>query len=541
MCPPVLGTMGSLARKPGTDIRPVAGVKRPAEDRPSLLPAFEPVSSSPPLPRPVKRIARASPDGRSVLRYSPSKSSNGKPKYPTPAPTSSTGILSSSPPPFSKSRRPGLQRTASTLSERAPLASVRSIELDTSGQPVLMGRSGKSSHYQLSTNKFISRIHVQAAYIPADELHQNRVEIVCTGHNGVKIHCQGKAWELGKEDSFTSESQDVDIMVDVHGARVLLRWPSTARKVVTPSDTDSNGESDQSPYRPVAGVVHRSPFSSPLRRCARLQSPVSPSPAGNLGGSSILSEVGAEEPIQIYEDDEDDKENEPCSGPTQPTQLMSQPLGQREEEDEAAAEDFSDQDEENEPLVHTMGPFGHNLQARMASFSTVSPNSKGKLDDLPRTSRSSSQENKSPDRQPLRDTPMDDATRSVLNHVVNQLAYSRLSSTPLSMLLNNLPMELRIVVKSLGENELDILQILIDRLACVGEVRRAGKDAAGKPLESEYYYVCEKDFDQARRDAVGELRKPGLRNCRKQHKVKGAYHGDHPKLISSTAILLAQA
>ena len=64
------------------------------------------------------------------------------------------------------------------------------------------------------------------------------------------------------------------------------------------------------------------------------------------------------------------------------------------------------------------------------------------------------------------------------------------------------------------------LKALIETARCVGEVPRAGKDAAGKALESEYYYVPEEDLDEGRRDAVVEgLRKPGLRNCRKQHKV----------------------
>lgn len=64
-----------------------AGVKRPA---PTLLPAFEPLSSSPGLPRPLKRQARSSPSEREVAYM----------KYPTPIPTSTTGILSSSPPQF---------------------------------------------------------------------------------------------------------------------------------------------------------------------------------------------------------------------------------------------------------------------------------------------------------------------------------------------------------------------------------------------------------------------------------------------------------
>ena len=55
---------------------------------------------------------------------------------------------------------------------------------------------------------------------------------------------------------------------------------------------------------------------------------------------------------------------------------------------------------------------------------------------------------------------------------------------------------------------------------CVGEVVREGKDAAGKALESEYYYVPDKDTDEKRKEVVAnDLMKPGLRACRKQHKV----------------------
>ncbi|KAG9970200.1 hypothetical protein KCU78_g23832, partial [Aureobasidium melanogenum] len=77
--------------------------------RPSLLPAFEPLSSSPGgLPRALKRKFQEDEDEDDTRKF-----------YPTPVPTSATGILSSSP----NRRVPGLQRTASysSLSERAPL------------------------------------------------------------------------------------------------------------------------------------------------------------------------------------------------------------------------------------------------------------------------------------------------------------------------------------------------------------------------------------------------------------------------------------
>ncbi|PHH68492.1 hypothetical protein CDD83_6073 [Cordyceps sp. RAO-2017] len=103
---------------------------------------------------------------------------------------------------------------------------------------------------------------------------------------------------------------------------------------------------------------------------------------------------------------------------------------------------------------------------------------------------------------------------AVANHVVNQLAFSRLSSTPLSAIVLNLPAEAR----AAGLNR-EALRAAIEATACIGIIRRQGKDAAGKPLESEYYYVPEHDDDEQRRAAVVDgLRKPSLRACRKQHK-----------------------
>lgn len=106
---------------------------------------------------------------------------------------------------------------------------------------------------------------------------------------------------------------------------------------------------------------------------------------------------------------------------------------------------------------------------------------------------------------------------AVRNHVVNQLAFSRLSSNPLSTIMNNLPSEQK---KGLLKEQ---LRSLLENTACIGIIRRQGKDAAGKPLESEYYYVPEADDDEQRRFAVTDgLRKPSLRACRKQHKVRSA-------------------
>jgi hypothetical protein len=65
-----------------------------------------------------------------------------------------------------------------------------------------------------------------------------------------------------------------------------------------------------------------------------------------------------------------------------------------------------------------------------------------------------------------------------------------------------------------------MLKTIIDGIPCIGEIKREGKDAAGKLLESEFYYMPETDTDDMRRDTVTQsLGKTSMRAARKQHKV----------------------
>ena len=500
-------------------VAPVAGVKRPA---PSLLPAFEPSSSSPSLPRPTKRVARVSP----------SPSNHESRKYPTPVPTSSTGILSSSPPPTRSTRRQGLTRTLSALSERTPLSSVPSIELDRHGEPTLMGRSTNSTHHQLSSNKLISRVHLRAVYVPPDPPAPKKIEVVCMGWNGAKIHCQGRTWELKKDDTYTTEAEDADVMIDIQDTRVLLQWPKQEIKISTPVDSDSPWEDENSP-RHTGPISRQSPYQSPLRRQHRFQSPVSPTPvvpAAIAPASALLSPATSRtDPIQVYEDDNSGDEIEKSQSTTareaQSTQQMSQPLGSGSQESQANVPSspcpFSDCDEENDPIINSFGPFGANLMPRMESFTTSSPGRRAPLQSIKESSISPQKRRSSPD--PVRDHN----TNPVVNHVINQLAYSRLSSTPLSTLMEHLPSYLKADSPGSQENfclDMEALKTLLNTTKCIGEVQREGKDAAGKRLESEFYYIPELDLDDQRRDAVVEgLRKPGLRACRKQHKVRSSH------------------
>ncbi|CAK7225986.1 target of SBF [Sporothrix curviconia] len=579
---------GSKASEPS--LPQVAGVKRPA---PSLLPAFEPLSSSPGLPRLVKK-ARGNTSSLT--------SKNAYAKYPTPVPTSSTGIMSSSPP-ARVAARPALQRTLSAASERTPLCIVPSIELNENGETLLMGRSSNSSHYQLSANRLISRVHAKARYVPsADPLEPNKVEIICCGWNGLKLHCQGRTWDLSKGDTFTSETENAELMLDVQDARVRIQWPKRSSSDSLATLSDSSWDSPQSarmasrqnnrggaPGAPGGSALQ----SSPLRRAARIASPESPTPVGvPISGASLqalLSQhMGSEDEdddnsgaaIQIYEDASGDDEpelpkqdaNAGVSFATELVDSFSSDLSDIHSDDDANdnsqndVDADDDPDEENDPIVHSFGPFGANLSDRLASFSTNSPkvvrpplsrissaessmtsfvsdvsgDAAREGDSIhvkgsstrPTTPRAAPgpQKEVAVDRSPDRSaegvglgitvaapaSPVQISSNvdieTVRNHLINQLAFSRLSSSPLSTIMNNLPAEERRDLTPEG------LRLIIEGTACVGVIKRQGKDAAGKALESEYYYVSDMDDDVSRRSVVDGLRKPSLRNCRKQHK-----------------------
>jgi len=219
--------------------------------------------------------------------------------------------------------------------------------------------------------------------------------------------------------------------------------------------------------------------------------------------------------VEIYEDPEPAEESSGTVNGTevsQSTQALSQSAGQLEISQNSAAtsaEDFSDNDEENDPIIHSFGPFGANLLPRMASVSAGdSPNPSVSVN----SARSSHTEPSPTDDVPS-SVKKEGSEINVQSHIINQLAFSRLSSTPLSTILSHLPSEA-------GALSINQIRQLVRDTACIGEVRREGKDAAGKALESEFYYIPDEDEDVQRKEAVvNDLRKPGLRACREQHKV----------------------
>lgn len=492
-------------------IAPVAGVKRPA----SLLPAFEPLSSSPTLPRPQKRVAR---ENHGIVST-----------YPTPVPTSSTHIMSSSPPRMA-APRPASRRTftSTTTSERTPLSTVPTIMLPETGEPIKMGRSSASCQHQLAANRMISRVHVQATYKPAPNgFDRDRIEIMCLGWNGIKLHCQGKTYDLAKGKTFTSDIKDADIMIDVHDARVLVQWPRGERKDGGVStDSEQTAEESTPKSRRRSRQMHESPVPGP-----RLASPVSPSPAVQSlipPSSPLRTPTRSRNTVVVYEDEASPARKATATRSTQDAaQRVNSILHSSQSSDLSdlsKAEEFSDHDEENDPIVHSFGPFGDNILPRMASFSAhESPvRSRPQIPGQPLQPTQSPRQPSKPAEQKdeTKDEPINEGFERIRHHAVNQLAFSRLSSTPFSTILHNLPPTIWSGNNSRSGPSREDIRRILDSTKSIGKVAREGKDAAGKPLESEYYYIADFDDDGMRREAVvNDLRKPGLRNCRKQHKV----------------------
>ena len=519
-----------------------------SRSRPALLPAFEPLPSSPALAS--SRSAKRKYDDRNAdIKH-----------YPTPIPTSSTGILPSSPP----AARPGLNRTVSTIStleERAPLGTVPTVEVPLSGESVNIGRSANSSDYQLSANRLISRVHICAMYLaPSAEHSYGEILIKCLGWNGAKVHCKNEIYQLAKGDTFASDRPEAQIIVDVLETRVLIAWPR--RDGAGEQSETGWEEEDETPTRNVAkaNVAQEDFPSSPPLMPGRLQSPVSPSPLqpANLTASATFitsdpPDINADGGIQVYEDHDsaDDQQQSPSQRRGTP-QYSSHTLSDRsplkisKSNNSCEFGDHSDSNEENDPIINSFYTSGDNLLSRFESI-------KSKPDTTPERHRPRLLANNSPN-SPQRGASSGSSqklqTSPIKNHIINQLAFSRVHSTPLSTIWNNLPAELK-STESLSDNRSDAslsnadLKAILDSTPCVGEINREGKDAAGKALENEFYYVPELDIDDMRRNAVVEgMGKPGLRAVRKQHKVRGRLYPIHciayPALtgIDLAAILL---
>jgi hypothetical protein len=347
--------------------------------------------------------------------------------------------------------------------------------------------------------------------------------VECLGWNGIKVHCREKLIELAKGEIHVSDKFDRPLLLDVQDTRVMLKWPRDIQRESVSTEIEASRLSE-SPSR-----TPRVPFGSspPMVVADRLASPVSPIRALDFGLTFTSTFRDDEEEddgvVKVYEDEvsEVDAPHDATPVPGTPTPA-SKPLPPspaanilKRSHDTVSSdlEDLSEHDEENDPVIHSFYD-ADNVMSRFQSFKHASP-------ERPR--------------KPLK-TSMNSPGHSfrsvvttwspVKNHVINQLAFSRIHSLPLSTIHSNLPAELRGAMAKPSDTEnrriltTSELKCILDETPCVGEISREGKDAAGKLLESEFYYVPEMDTDVSRRETVTlSLGKTSIRAARKQHKV----------------------
>lgn len=368
------------------------------------------------------------------------------------------------------------------------------------------------------------------------------------GWNGVKIHCQGHAWELPKGYIFTSETENAEIMLDVQDSRVVLAWPTRTRRarsdststISTPTRTrvtrspsvgwvDDNDENVDP--RGNNGCTGRRLFNISTEKRSRSSS------RRGLGNSSMFRsdpqmtdtflEIYEDEPVADFNDPETlvTLEREEIShaamkmllAPSDDTdddeinQLLLEDQGDEgndEEEDDDGDEDGEKEKDDTGAVTLNFDP--EPILPPMAVFSTAGPLCTPGTPPTSCTACATSPpipSSRSASISPNKDT-------TFRNHIANQLAFSRLSSTPLSILFSNIPPFLRVSIT------MERLVQTLGSIDFIGEIKRQGKDAAGKPLETEYYYIPDNDTDIGRRAAVVEgMGRVGLRSCRKSHKV----------------------
>ncbi|KAF3904895.1 hypothetical protein ABW20_dc0107572 [Dactylellina cionopaga] len=491
---------------------------------PSLLPAID-FQPSPPRPSRPENSDELSEKYRRPLEEEIEQQPllKKQAQYPTPAPTSEMGIPTS-PPLKAASRR--------------------------DSTPVTFGRSANKCTYLLSKSHLVSRIHFKVCYLGLGLRKQ--VEIHCVGFNGAKVHCRGDMWELRYGEIFWSES-GADIMLEIDDARVVIRWPSDslsptsplspvtrpvvldARNFPYPAGYDVASETRRDPW-PTEGVdAFTGLGSDPVIKLNK------PSPRSGLIGADALVEPA---PLRLSREPWACAPDSPCPLPKNRRLLPVSPINPfasmtsqattftlyEDEDDNAnlvsdpAIDIILEDEDEHGILRESEKPEGLNTEVELDDDDDDEEDDEEEvgfaeedsenLDSVAHTTtpKKAYKLKHKLDESVKQDPLSPKSKQSIMKHLTNQLAFSRLASTPLSNLFKSLPGAV------MDKVPIGFVQALLTSVACIGEIKREGKDASGRPLECEYYYIGDLDDDEDRKALVGTLSKPSLRACRKTHK-----------------------
>lgn len=390
--------------------------------------------------------------------------------YPTPLPTSQADASS-------PTRSPRGVETG-----RVALSQLAFVKLPLDGTTVTVGRSSKSSKIALTaTNKLVSRVHAKIHYDPA-----RLVVIECLGWNGLTVYVPciiknervQKEYKVVKDQTIYIERVD-GISLNIHGERVII-------EIEQPDLMMHSSEATEDEYPEISGLP-----SSPLSRSG---DELAIRIAQELGAGAQLAEPIALHsnttgplPVTVVKPAQPEAAVEVPAEPTVVAEVVPKPPVA--EVTKALETELS-----KEP-VKPLATVAEAVEAAAEVQHTAKPKKHRYSEDLPEAKKAKSA------------VDHEEASKLAINHV----AFSRLASTPLSTIAGSSS-----ILASLPSLK---LEGLLANVPYIGVIQRTGKDALGKPLENEYYYMPEHDDDLTRRQLVAESKGARtLRSCRKTHK-----------------------
>lgn len=441
------------------------------------------------------------------------------------------------------------------------------LEIPISGEEIRIGRSGLVSNYTLnSKNKAISRLHLKVKYLP----NENLVEIHCIGYNGINVtipvltdvhdlkdhkflisikggvsngYPLDNSRVLDRNKDFTNfymlryETVKIPLIkgtiLDIRGEVILLKYPKEKQmdieaikdsqigldeEIDDANKTMDDIQVDQQVFPPMpierecmvnsfvykestpdGSFIHSTPISTPLADKTFVQEEVEPakSPVKSpvkLPVKSPLTIV----PVSIAA---------PVSVPIPVSKSVSVP----KPKSAAAAAALKSVSTETPPLKDITNIKKHQQQHAPTGHKET------------KRGRPSKKQKTLTEEDEIREMSQGEIDKvlngvesleDLSNVIINYIAYSRILQTPFQLIRDLAS------VKKKNLSKFQLRCILIHSIGCIGVIFREGKDAAGKPLDEEYYYIPERDDDASRVKLVEDLKgsSSNLRSCRKTHK-----------------------
>lgn len=448
--------------------------------------------------------------------------------YPTPNPSSSTGVRSSSPARVNREPSDLVDETQQepTVEYKDPLKDVLKARLSLNHTTTL-GRSSRCDYFIKS--KYASRVHLKLQY----KAESNELTVLCKGFNGVVINfgteiygyvkqVSNKLYYFQKLPQFEIKSND-EIFHDVSLFRdeqitvpYLDSLTLNIKGHITKLDIE-NDDSETEDELPVLNTRYSS--VEPSKEQPTIE---------KIGVELATKEVKIKESVEKMEIVE--KSIEPISKTIEPVKEISveetsKPIEQSRSRSRSRSSSTSSVKSRSKSVETTKITTTTNTSPSPLQPKSESSLNKQANQQQPRSRTRKAEPGLSPQKKKQHQQPKEKISQldiksiiktvpdlaNVSNILINHLAFSRLSQTPLY--------QLQTVSATTQELSRTQLRAVLFELECIGTIYRQGKDAAGKPLDEEYYYDAARDTDEGRKQLVGSVKGAGgLRNCRKTHK-----------------------